>query len=259
MQYKLDVKIMGVKKRVHYITDILNRTGLTTDCVVLDDRGIAGGGDAWYNAKRCWLAPIPEGVTHRMVLQDDILTCNDFVGICEKLINVFPDVIWALNGGTWILPTMRKNDSPYINVRGGGLSGQAVIIPVQHIRKMMEWSDSVFGETYKHDDGRIGFYALCNDVKVFGTIPSLVDHIQIDSVIPNHNSKKRICKTWIGEDIGIQDWDNKDYNNSPFMTNDIWINQKKEKDRYDRINAVIQEGKRRFFDAETKERKQRVD
>jgi hypothetical protein len=249
---KLDVKIMGVKKRADLISDLLGRLGLDISYVVLDDRGFAGGGDAWYNAKRAWLSPVPEGVTHRLVLQDDVMVCDNFLKICNKIINVFPDVIFTLYGGTWIKPQYRKNDSPYVNVRGCGIGGVATIIPVEHISKMMVWSDKVLGEDYKHDDGRIGFYALCNGVKILGTIPDLTDHRPVDTCIRGHNRKDRVSKSWIGEDIGYQDWDNKDYNNAPFQTNDIWIFGDQE--RYDRINAVIQEGKRRFFDAETKER-----
>lgn len=250
---KLDVKIMGVKKRLPTIFDIINSTGLSASCVVLDNRGEKGGGDAWYNAKRAWTAPLPEGTTHRLVIQDDVMVCDGFIEICEKIITVFPDAIFALFGGTWIKPEMRKTDSPYIQVRGCGISGQAIIMPVEHIPKMIKWSDEVLGTDYKHDDGRIGFYALCNGVKVFGTIPDLTDHIPIDTCIRGHNRKDRISKCWIGKNVGNQDWDNTDYNKTPFMTNDIWIF--KDKERYDRIDAVIKEGVKRFKDAEAKEQR----
>lgn len=255
MKYKLDVKIMGVKKRADMIAGLLKTTGLDISSVVLDDRGYTGGGDAWYNAKRAWLSPIPEGCTHRLVLQDDIVICDGFIEICEKIINVFPEAIFSLYGGTWITPKMRKTDSPYINVRGCGIGGVAIIMPVEHIPKMIAWSDSVFGKDYKHDDGRIGFYALCHAIKVFGTIPDLTDHLPVQTCIRGHNRKDRVSKTWIGKEIGKQDWDNTDYNNTPFMTNDIWINKNKEPERYARINEVIQEGKRRYLDVEAKERK----
>lgn len=245
---KLDVKIMGVKKRLPLIMNLVHRTGLDAKSVVLDDRGENGGGDAWYNAKRAWLAPLPEGTTHRMVLQDDICVCDDFIDICNKIISVFPDAIFALHGGSWITPNMKKTKSPYINVRGCGISGQAIIIPVHHIPKMMAWSDEVLGKEYKHDDGRIGFYALCNNVKVFGTIPDLTDHIPVDTCIRGHNRKDRVSKTWIGSNIGKQDWDNTDYNSTPLMTNDIWIWGDDE--RKENVQAIVSEAKRRLLESE---------
>lgn len=250
MSNKLDVKIMGVKKRAGLISTLLKRLNLDRSCVVLDDRGVGGGGDAWYNAKRAWLSPIPKGCTHRLVLQDDVVVCNDFLEICNKIITVFPDAIFALYGGCWVKPEMRKNDSPYINYRGCGIGGPAIIMPVEHIAKMIVWSDKVFGEDYKHDDGRIGFYALCNGVQVLGTIPDLTDHLPVQTMIRGHNRKDRVSKSWIGEDIGYQDWDNTDYNNTPFAMNDIWVFGDQEK--YNRIKAVIDEGKRRALNEEAK-------
>lgn len=251
---KLDIKIMGVKKRAPMIARLMQETGLDRSCVVLDDRGIAGGGDAWYNAKRAWLSPIPEGVTHRMVLQDDILICNDFIDICNKAIRQFPDAIWSMHSGVWVLPKYRTIDSPYIQIRGCKTSGEAIIMPVEHIEKMIAWSDAVFGRQYKHDDGRIGFYALANNVRMMGTIPSLTEHLQVDSCIPNHNCRKRIAKAWVGKDIGIQNWDTTEYNTTPIMTNDIWIF--KDKEERARLLSLLSKWKSDFKQREAVEKNQ---
>lgn len=251
MEYKLDVKIFGVKSRVRLIADLLERLNLPRSCVYIDQRGPMGANDCWGNAKRAWSAPIPEGVTHRLVISDDAVTCNNFLQICNKIINVFPDVIWTLYSGLWIPEKARKNDCPYVNVRGCKTGGLAIIMPVEHIPKMVAWSDSVLGEDYRHDDGRIGFYALCNDVKLYSTIPSLTDHLPVDSVIRGHNDKRRVAKAWIGEDIGYQDWDNREVNNTPLVTNDVWIFTDQE--RKDRIMAVINAAKKRLREAEREE------
>ena len=143
---KLDVRIMGVKTRRALIAEIIASAGLDPSCIVFDDRGENGGGDCWYTAKKAWLAPLPEGTTHRLVLQDDVLVCDNFVQICDKIIEVFPEVAWNLYNGPWVRAEMKKTASPYINFRGCKCGGPAIILPVQHIKPMIEWSDGVYGD-----------------------------------------------------------------------------------------------------------------
>lgn len=237
MKTKLDIKLMGVKKRRALMLETLSRTGLDPSCIVFDDRGESGGGNCWYTAKKAWLAPLPEGTTHRLVLQDDALVCNDFVETVNKIVETFPDVAWALNGGVWLKESMRKTESPYINLRGAKCSGEAIIFPVEHIKPMIEWSDSIFGEEYIHDMTRYGYYCAYHKIRMFGTIPSLVDHLQVDSFIPHHNRRDRVCKTWIGENLGEQDWGNKDYNESPVILSNIWL--PKNDERWEKVNEIV--------------------
>ena len=243
---KLDAKIMAVKARRALVAELLNDTGLSMKDVVFDDRGDNGGGDAWYTAKKTWLSPLSEGATHRLVIQDDCMVCDGFLEICKKIINVFPDVIWCFHGGNWLTKDMRKNNSPYINIKGCVTAGPAIIIPKQHIEKMISWSDEMLGADYRHDDCRIGLYALCNGVKVFSTIPSLVEHIGAQSFCKGHTSRGRVCNLWIGKNIGVQDWDNVDFNTSPLITNDTWLNPKKEPEKCERIGREIKLAKERL-------------
>lgn len=243
---KLDIKIMAVKARRAMVAQLLSETKLPADIVVYDDRGEKGGGDAWYTAKKAWLSPLEKGATHRLVIQDDCEICDNFIEICKKIITVFPDVIWCFHGGTWIDKSVRKNNSPYVNIKGCNTCGPAIILPVQHIKPMIEWSDGILGETYKHDDCRIGLYALCNDVKVFTTIPSLTTHIGFQSFIRGHTSRGRVCKLWIGKDIGVQDWDNTEYGETPLRTNNTWIDPEKEPEKQKRILKMIAEAKERL-------------
>ena len=221
----LDVKIMGVKSRMAYILRLADRLGIGHENIVLDDRGQNGGGSAWYNAKRAWGKPL-DGASHRMVIQDDVIVCNDFLNICGKIINQFPDAAFAFSCGAWIKPEMRKGESPYVRLKGCCISAQAIILPANHIYDMISWSDDLFGQEYKHDDGRIGWYLAYHGIPTYTVIPSLVDHLQIDSVIPHHNRKDRFCRAWIGEDIGQQDWANTDATISAYRPCNMWLNKK---------------------------------
>jgi hypothetical protein len=69
---KVDVKIMAVKPRRKFVLQMCERLGLDEkDTVIYDDR--PNGGGPLYTCRKCWEAPIPDGVTHRIVLQDDLL------------------------------------------------------------------------------------------------------------------------------------------------------------------------------------------
>lgn len=247
---KLDAYVMGVKARASLINNLLARTGLDSSRIILDDRGFKGGGNCWYTCKKVWTQPVPEGVTHRLLLQDDVLVVDDFISICEKIIDVFPDVIWSLNGGVWIKPEMKKTDSPYINIRGCKTSGEAFIIPVQHIKPMLEWSDAIFGEDYIHDMSRVGYYALYHGIPMYGTIPSLTYHQQIQSMIPKHNRRDRVTHAWMGEHIGLQNWENKNVNQSPFMISNIWYKKNMSTERKRIIEDMVETAKRRFLEME---------
>jgi len=220
---KLDIRIMAVKSRREYVLQLIDRLGLSEDCVVYDDRGPDGGGDAWYNAKRAWMKD-PGDAMHRLVIQDDVLVCDGFRYICEQIISHFPDAVFAFSCGAWIRPEMRKTTSPYVRLRGSCISAQAIIMPVNLIHDMVAWSDDMFGADYRHDDGRIGWYCAYHDIPTYTVIPSLVEHMQIDSVIPHHNRKDRNCRTWIGPDIGKQDWTDKNASATGFRPCNMWLN-----------------------------------
>lgn len=221
---KLDIRIMGVKSRMPLIRTLADRLELHPENIVLDDRGPNGGGSAWYNAKRAWSLPFGDA-THRMVIQDDVIVCNDFLSICSTIIEQFPDAAFAFSGGAWIRTDMRKTDSPYVRLKGSCISAQAIILPVQLIHDMIAWSDDIFGTEYRHDDGRIGWYLAYHNIPTYTVIPSLVEHLQIDSVIPHHNRKDRNCRAWIGEDIGPQDWTNKNASVTAFRPCNMWLNK----------------------------------
>lgn len=240
---KIDIRIMGVEKRLPLIRDILARTGLPESCVVLDDRGFAGAGSAWYTAKKAWLAPLPEGTTHRLVLQDDADVCDNFIGLVNKCVGKFPNVAWTFYSATWITPDMKKHNSPYIRIRGCRVGGVALLLPVEHIQRMIDWSDGVFGEDFKHDDARVGWYCAYNAVPMFTTIPSLSEHKPVDTCIPHHHRKDRVAKTWIGRDVSNQNWDSVHYSESPIIVNHIWL--PKDHPRWPQVNAMVERAKAR--------------
>ena len=235
---KVDIKIMGCHKRDEYIKAMLEKLGLDESIVCYDDRD--GKGDAMYTARKAWLAPIPYGVTHRLVLQDDCLLCNDFVDIVHKIVEQYPNVFFSLLN-TRVNPEDKKIDSPYIQIVGERMYGQAIIMPVKHIQKMFDWIDRL-EKGYRHDDTAIGTYASVNGIKVLSTIPSLLQHLCPTDSLLGYNNEKKVSRVWIGEDLSHIDWTKRGLNKSIYMVNLLGL---KDKYKDDFVKEQIRERKRR--------------
>lgn len=206
----IDVRIMATRKREGIVKAILSQIGMDESVVFYDDAGIG----CLPNAMRAWSAPIKEGCTHVMVLQDDIEVVDDFMEICNIAIRTFPRAA-IIPFCRYLKPEDRKTDSPYIYMKNKQVSGQCIILTRDDAEKMVQFYETkVKHLKYRHDDGVIGTYLLLNDTPTFSTIPSLVQHIcPEDSVIHrSHNFAKNISYVWEGRDVlNRYDWTDKRY------------------------------------------------
>lgn len=219
---KIDVKIMAVASRRKYAEYLKSEIPCAT--IVYDDRGVNGGGDAWYNARRIWGAD-PEDFTHRLVIQDDAILCDGFMEYVEKCVNFKPDAVWSFHVGWKAEKTFRDADTPYIKINGCKTSGQAVLMPIKHCSQMISETDFYFGQEYKHDDSRIGWFCAYNNIEMFGTNPQLVDHRQIESTLKYHNAK-RYSRTFV-TDVSDLNWNSNEYAETPIVYSHLWIENNK--------------------------------
>lgn len=227
----IDVCIISVLSRRKSAERVADAVGIPYDKIIYDNRGRSGGGDAWYNARRAWLTT-SEDATHRMILQDDIIPCDDFLNIVRRCVQRLPDCAWTFYNGVWVTEAMKRLSTPYVRLNGCRVSGQALLLPREHIEPMIKWTDGFFGEAFKHDDARVGVYCLMNDLPMMGTIPSLCQHdMNVDSVIPNHNRKDRISPTF-RKDVLDEAWDSDEINHTPIMTNDVWMPERSAKKQF---------------------------
>ena len=93
----LDIHIYGVHARDEMIHDTVGKLSIPSENIHYDDR--PNGGDLIYTAKKAWLSPVPAGVTQRIVLQDDVQVCDDFLAIAKKIAEAHPkDIISFFHG-----------------------------------------------------------------------------------------------------------------------------------------------------------------
>ena len=190
---KCDIKIMGAPKRLGNISKMKSFLGLSDSDVFIDDR--PNGGDAMYTARKTWTLDFAKGITHRCVLQDDLEICSGFKQAINRIVNKHPDCIIGLYTSRNISSFGTEN--PFIEVLGGGVWGQAVIIPKQIIPKIFEWVDSI-NPNYPHDDAAISEYARLHGVKVLLTRWSLVQHLCPTDSLLRYNNKQKVSKVYIG-------------------------------------------------------------
>jgi hypothetical protein len=79
----IDIRIMAHPMRKDNVLKTLRTLNLSPSVVSWDDRPADKGGDAIYTARKAWTCPLPLDCTHRVVLQDDILLCDNFKKYAE--------------------------------------------------------------------------------------------------------------------------------------------------------------------------------
>lgn len=151
--------------------DILKSLGMNKSIVCWDDR--PNGGDAWYTARKAWGAPITNNYTHRLVLQDDVQLCEDFI----KHVTAIADrhTTHAVTLINFLQPKKYPNHrgTPYYKV--DVMVGCAIMLPVNIIGDLLKWCDESTDEILKpHDDLMISKYCREHNILMVATLPSVL-------------------------------------------------------------------------------------
>ena len=169
------------------------------DCQIFGDFHRRGH---WWNAKRCMEWGVSLRSTHHLILQDDIMFCQDFVAGLHKLIEVWPDEIISLffgprktfkKGGRW-----GDAEGPW---------GQAVIYPHDMLSEFLEWQREHIKPTLRHDDTRVTLFCDGTDRTVKVPFPNVIDHIDDMKSTLNHKGfVPRISDDFLSGSIFDIDW-----------------------------------------------------
>lgn len=202
---KVDIKIMAVKPRREMVLSMLDQLGLDEESTVIyDDRPYGGG--TLYTCRKCWEAPIPDGVTHRLVLQDDVLLCDNFLETMNRIVNTHPEFIFTL-----FCPRLRFDDalpnSPYIIIKGCNTWGPGNMMPVSYIKPIFDFVDAELGHDFPFDDGIYSWWAQREKIYIASTIPGTVQHLCPTESTLGYNNKNKITKVWKGADLSDVNWE----------------------------------------------------
>lgn len=180
---------MAHPSRIDNVNQTLSKLSLQEDIVSWDDR--ENGGDAIYTAHKAWTSPIPSNATHRLVLQDDIEICNDFITIAEMVADKHNNQVVSFFHCEEYPENSRYNKTQKI-------WGCAVMLPIHMVKpcwdfiEYMKTRPEIYNECYlKHDTVAMRMWAEKHEISVINTSPSLVQHIGDISLVGNE--KRRIA------------------------------------------------------------------
>ena len=201
-KFKIITKIYGVESRRDMIDATAQKLSITKENIFLDDR--INGGDPLYTAKKAYLSNHGDA-THGIFLQDDVEVCDNFLNICEQIIQTHPDKIISLFPFDFMNEEAGLDNlsSPYVYAYT--LSACGIIMPIKYIKPCFDWIKETYNDNIADDMG-IALWAGNNNISIITTIPSLIQHIGDESVIsPNHY----IRRTVYYRENPIADWSNK--------------------------------------------------
>lgn len=188
----LDIRIMASPKREAMAKRLANILSLSTEQITWDDR--PKGGDAMYTARKTWLHAMPEKATHRLVIQDDVIPCDNFVNICEQIIQAHPKAVFALTTFMYSIYAQMEQDTPYFPVTSV-FPACAIILPKEYIKPWIEWCDEGnHPESALHDSHMIRLWCEEKYIQVLSTVPQIADHRDDETLLPCvYDDVRRSC------------------------------------------------------------------
>ena len=163
MNFKYDVKIYGIEERKENILKNKEILGLSDEDIFINKPETRYSPESkWpYTAcKKAFTQPVPDGVTHRLVLQDDVELCPNFSVYLNLVINTHPDVILMLTSADFDCPNSYVDNlkTPYIEV-GYIIQTCALLIPIKYINDIFNWIEDQYPQIAI---GTIRFYIMTN-------------------------------------------------------------------------------------------------
>lgn len=201
--YSLSIAIMHCPyyaERQLIVKRIINQIGHSNilnkleDFAVIEDWKKKG---VWHNGKKSWEFCLSTKATHHLVLQDDIILCEDFLPTVKKLIEVFPNKIMSLYANRKICEEAKLKNIRWVEI-SDGTWGQALLFPREQTKLFLVWEKNNILENFKSFDARAAIYCVKNNVTPLCPMPSLVNHLLPSNSTLGYNNKKRVAR-WFEE------------------------------------------------------------
>lgn len=211
----IHVRVQHHPSRAHLLSPLLGLLDSDVE-IVTDPDPDAAIRSPWRTYRECLVDP-PRGVTHLLVLQDDVVPCRNLVAACERIARPEPVVLW-LGGAPVRIAHAAKQASLQgqrivpVRLRGGDwLPVVAVLWPVEVAGRFIEWAGSnrLPGDPNpRSDDAVAGRWARKTGQEVWVAVPSLVEHGRGLSLIRRRSNRSpwRVAFEWIGDRDPLDIW-----------------------------------------------------
>lgn len=197
----IDIKIMGCKERKENIERIVDKLFLQQSDVCYDEDR-----NPLHTAIKAWNQEFTSDITHRVLLQDDIELCKDFIDICNRIVKTHPDKVIALFPFDTINIDFEINETPFYDLKI--LSGAGIICPTIYIESFVKYANEF---PYKDKDNwTLYYFCKKNNIRMIQTVPALIQHIGDFSLYENLYDETRRTPVFSGQKE--VDWENKKIN-----------------------------------------------
>jgi GR25 family glycosyltransferase involved in LPS biosynthesis len=167
----------------------------------------------WSGCKKALQSGIESGADYICVLQDDVLACRDFIPTIEKITKIVSDKPITLFTPNDMAGTARSWQRSWMTIKLW-FYAQGYILPRDMAIDFLEFADKHTNDR-TIDDEKLAIWIWKRDLRVWATMPSLVEHIGWHSTTIRsrsydayYNFDKRVAKYFIGyERSGLDvDW-----------------------------------------------------
>lgn len=152
----------------------------------------------WRGVRDAWGLRIPEGVTHRLVLQDDVRLCRDFGARLNAAVLERPWEAISLYANRRALRAAWERSRPrptWADLRDWRNS-QGVLLPVEQVPRFLAYADALRSEDPEvgpYDDTRLMAWLRSESRAMCCRVPCLLQHTRpADSVTPHMNNRTRV-------------------------------------------------------------------
>ena len=203
----ISIKIVGVREREYMIDEMNRQLQLSAGDIIYDER--PGGGYAFPMLKKAWLDPYAEEETHRVVLNDDLELCDDFINICNQIAKAQPNSIVSFFStyfnSSYCDQEIQKLQTPYVR-HDVGIYGCAIMMPKDVAIECMEFTSMNYPDI-KFESRAFTQFAREKDIPIITTLPCLVQHIGDSSLVDRSLPIRRTTRF---EKYPEADWNNKE-------------------------------------------------
>ena len=232
----VDIKIVASRQRQEMAENLRDTLELTDQDVFYDESSETG--NPYLPVKQTWLLPHADGVTHRVVLNDDVQVCSGFKQIIEQMAQSHPDCAFSLFtmafDGESYNDFISGLDSPYIR-HDWSMWGCAILLPIGIVEECFNYIDTVFGNDALESFGILSFLRH-KQIPVLSTIPVTIQHIGDESLFDPNLPVRRTTRF---EENPTADWTSTKVEDPPVLE---WFKPRqtgKVEDRTDRILSIL--------------------
>ncbi len=183
---------------------------------VYEDPAPAGPPIAWRGYRNALTSFVDEAsATHLCLLQDDVEVVEGFLPAVERAVWAEPRdpiALFVPVTASFLSAQLLEAcaaDEPFIrcaSVAQRWVPVVAVVWPLEQARAFLRWADGngFPPDRNRADDGIVGEWARGTNVRFLATVPSLVQHPDVEpSLIGGKHGTKRVatCLAWHGDDF----------------------------------------------------------